>query len=39
MNAVGIEQAVSNLPYLIQKTIENWEETVIVTDSGAAVLI
>jgi len=39
MNAVGIEQAVSNLPYLIQKTIENCEETVIVTDSGAAVLI
>ena len=39
MNAVGIEQAVSILPELIQKTIENCEETVIVTDFGAAVLI
>ena len=39
MNAVGIKQAVRILPELIQKTIENSEETIIVTDSGAAVLI
>lgn len=39
MNAVGIEKAIHNLPELIQKTIDNCEETLIVTDSGAAVLI
>ncbi len=39
MNPVGIQQATRTLPELVQKTIENCEETVIVTEKGAVVLI
>lgn len=39
MNAIGVQKAVTMFPELIQNTIENCEETVIVSDNGAVVLI
>ncbi len=39
MNPVGIQQAVRALPELVQQTIENCEETVIVTENGAVVMV
>ena len=39
MNAIGVNKAAAMFPELIQNTIENNEETVIVSDNGAVVLI
>ncbi|MBC8182111.1 hypothetical protein H8E88_13430 [candidate division KSB1 bacterium] len=39
MNAIGVQKAITMFPELIQNTIENCEETVIVSDNGAVVLI
>lgn len=39
MQAVGIQQAVQTLPQLVQNTVENCEETIIVSEAGAVVLI
>nr|VFJ59413.1 MAG: hypothetical protein BECKFW1821A_GA0114235_10913 [Candidatus Kentron sp. FW] len=39
MNTVSIQNAIDTLPNLVQNTIENCEETVIVSNSGAVVLI
>ncbi|SLM33116.1 conserved hypothetical protein [Desulfamplus magnetovallimortis] len=39
MNTVGVQQAISTLPEIIKSTIDNCEETVIVSDSGSVVLI
>jgi PHD/YefM family antitoxin component YafN of YafNO toxin-antitoxin module len=39
MNAVSLKQAINILPELVHKTIMNCEETVIVSDDGAVVLI
>lgn len=39
MNAIGIQQAMRTLPQLVQRTITDAEETVIVAENGAVVLI
>ncbi len=39
MISIGVEKAAQTLPQLIQNTITNCEETVIVSDSGSVVLI
>ncbi len=39
MNAVGLQQAIQTLPQLIQQTLKNCEETVIVSDAGAVVML
>jgi PHD/YefM family antitoxin component YafN of YafNO toxin-antitoxin module len=39
MNPIGIRQAVRNLPQLIRHTLDNCEETIIVSDKGAVVMI
>ncbi|MCP4351609.1 MAG: hypothetical protein GY795_39595 [Desulfobacterales bacterium] len=39
MISIGIEKAAQTLPQLIQDTITNCEETVIVSDTGSVVLI
>lgn len=39
MNAIGIHQAIQTLPQLIQATIKNHEETLIVSDTGTVVLV
>ena len=39
MNAIGLQQAIQTLPQLIQKTLDNCEETIIVSDAGAVVVI
>jgi len=39
MNAIGIQQAVQNLPQIIQYTLDKCEETVIISDSGVVVMI
>jgi len=39
MNAIGIQQAVQNLPQIIQYTLDNCEETVIVSDKGVVVMV
>ena len=39
MNAIGLQQAIQTLPQLIQHTLKNAEETLIVSDMGAVVLI
>jgi PHD/YefM family antitoxin component YafN of YafNO toxin-antitoxin module len=39
MNAVGIKHAIQHLPQLIRDTVKNQEETLIVADEGAVVVI
>nr|VFK53000.1 MAG: Antitoxin Phd_YefM, type II toxin-antitoxin system [Candidatus Kentron sp. TUN]VFK55272.1 MAG: Antitoxin Phd_YefM, type II toxin-antitoxin system [Candidatus Kentron sp. TUN]VFK55440.1 MAG: Antitoxin Phd_YefM, type II toxin-antitoxin system [Candidatus Kentron sp. TUN] len=39
MNTVSIQNAIEILPDLVRKTIEDCEETVIVSNAGAVVLI
>ncbi len=39
MLAINMQQAVQTLPQLIRQTLENCEETVIVSDLGAVVLV
>ncbi len=39
MNTVTVQNVKNMLPDLVQNTIENCEETVIVSDAGAVVLI
>jgi PHD/YefM family antitoxin component YafN of YafNO toxin-antitoxin module len=39
MNAIGVKQAIQNFPQLIRDTVNNREETIIVSDNGAVVLI
>ena len=39
MNTITINKAVSNFPKLFQDTIDNFEETVIVGDTEAVVLV
>jgi len=39
MNIVSIQNAINIFPDLVQKTIENCEETVIASNSGAVVLV
>lgn len=39
MHAINMQQAAQKLPQLIQQTLENSEETVIVSDRGAVVLV
>ena len=39
MNTVSVQNVKNMLPDLIQNTIDNSEETVIVSDAGAIVLI
>jgi len=39
MNTIGIQQAVKNLPQIIQYTLDNCEETVIVSDRGVVVMV
>jgi hypothetical protein len=38
MNAIGLQQATQTLPQLIQQTLNNCEETIIVSDAGAVVM-
>nr|VFJ67155.1 MAG: hypothetical protein BECKFW1821B_GA0114236_112613 [Candidatus Kentron sp. FW] len=37
MNIVSIQDAIDTLPNLVQNTIENCEETVIVSNSGGCI--
>ena len=39
MNALSLREASSNLPNLVENTIKNCEETLIVTDYGAVMMI
>ncbi|MCP4110755.1 MAG: hypothetical protein GY749_35385 [Desulfobacteraceae bacterium] len=39
MISIGVEKAARTLPQLIHDTIANCEETVIVSDTGSAVLV
>ncbi|KOR32432.1 hypothetical protein TI05_07295 [Achromatium sp. WMS3] len=39
MHTIEIQQAIRTLPQLIQNTIQNCEQTTIVTESGSVVLI
>jgi PHD/YefM family antitoxin component YafN of YafNO toxin-antitoxin module len=39
MNAIGLQQALQTLPQLIQQTVDNCEETLIVSDVGAVVVV
>ena len=39
MNAIGLQQAIHTLPQLIQKTLDNCEERIVVSDAGAVVVI
>jgi PHD/YefM family antitoxin component YafN of YafNO toxin-antitoxin module len=39
MNAITIDNAISNFPQIVTNTIRNYEETVIVGEQGAVVLI
>ena len=38
MQAIGIQEAVHTLPQIVQNTVENCEETIIVSEAGAVVL-
>ncbi len=39
MNTIGIQQAVQDLPQIIQYTLDNCEETVIVSERGVVVMV
>jgi len=39
MNAITINNAISNFPQIVTNTIRNFEETVIVGEQGAVVLV
>jgi len=39
MNALSLQQASTNLPYIIAETIKNSDETLIVSDNGAVIMI
>jgi len=39
MNTITINNAISNFPQIVNNTIKNFEETLIVGDQGAVVLI
>jgi len=39
MQTITLNKAIDNLPEIIQKTISNFEETVIATDDGSVVII
>jgi PHD/YefM family antitoxin component YafN of YafNO toxin-antitoxin module len=39
MNAMSLQQASANLPRLVESTINNREETLIVADAGNVVMI
>ncbi len=39
MNTITINNAVSNFPQIVSDTIKNYEETVIVGEQGAVVLV
>jgi PHD/YefM family antitoxin component YafN of YafNO toxin-antitoxin module len=39
MNAFSIQQALAHLPHIIAETIQNSDETVIVSDEGAVIMI
>lgn len=39
MNTVTVREASHNLPKVIEETIKNYDETVIVSDSGAVVMV
>ncbi|MBI4645934.1 MAG: type II toxin-antitoxin system Phd/YefM family antitoxin [Bacteroidia bacterium] len=39
MNAITINNAITNFPKLVADTIRNFEETIIVSDQGSVVLI
>ena len=39
MNTIGIQQAIQTLPQIIRQTLDNCEETIIVSDAGSVVLV
>ncbi|MDM8558078.1 hypothetical protein [Candidatus Parabeggiatoa sp. HSG14] len=39
MNALSLQEASTNLPYVIAETIKNSDETLIVSDEGAVIMI
>lgn len=39
MNAITMDNAISNFPQIVTDTIRNFEETVIVGEQGAVVLV
>ncbi len=39
MNTLSLREATSNLPNIIENTIKNSDETLIVTDFGAVIMI
>jgi len=39
MNAFSLKEASTNLPHIITETIKNNDETLIVTDDGAVIMI
>jgi len=39
MNAITINNAISNFPQIVKNTINNYEETLIVGEQGSVVLI
>lgn len=39
MNTMTVHETSSNLPSVIEKTIENSDETIIVSDNGAVVMV
>ncbi len=39
MNAITLDNALSNFPYLINNAVLNYEETVIVSDKGSVVVV
>ncbi len=39
MNALSLQEASTNLPHIIAETIKNSDETLIVSDEGAVIMI
>ena len=39
MNALSLQEASTNLPHIISETIKNSDETLIVSDQGAVIMI
>jgi len=39
MNALSLQEASTNLPHIISETIKNRDETLIVSDQGAVIMI
>jgi len=39
MNAFSLQEASTNLPHIIAETIQNSDETLIVSDQGAVIMI